>query len=104
MVRFFFIFFLPPLVLLSLHPLPYGREDQKKGGEANENNNNNQNKFVVWTYKRQAILIIFFAYLVVIPDYAKMSWSVRADAWDALEPLRDRVVKCLECARPSKRN
>jgi hypothetical protein len=41
----------------------------------------------------------FFAYLMtVIPDYAKMSWSVRADVWDALEPLRDRVVKCLECA------
>ncbi|KAI0286076.1 hypothetical protein BGY98DRAFT_944832 [Russula aff. rugulosa BPL654] len=32
----------------------------------------------------------------VIPDYAKMSWSVRADAWTALEPLRDRVVSCLE--------
>ena len=34
----------------------------------------------------------------VIPDYAKMSWSVRADVWDALEPLRERVVHCLECA------
>ncbi|KAI9510511.1 hypothetical protein F5148DRAFT_1335385 [Russula earlei] len=32
----------------------------------------------------------------VIPDYAKMSWSVRADARDALEPLRERVVRCLE--------
>lgn len=30
----------------------------------------------------------------VIPDYAKMSWSVRADAWAALEPLRERVVSC----------
>ncbi|KAH9992985.1 hypothetical protein BJV74DRAFT_795679 [Russula compacta] len=32
----------------------------------------------------------------VIPDYAKMSWSVRADVWDALESLRERVVHCLE--------
>lgn len=49
--------------------------------------------------KRQAILtFFFFAYSIVIPDYAKMSWSVRADTWDALEPLRDRVVKCLEYA------
>ncbi|KAI0299325.1 hypothetical protein BC826DRAFT_967166 [Russula brevipes] len=32
----------------------------------------------------------------VIPDYAKMSWSVRADAWGAVEPLRERVVRCLE--------
>jgi hypothetical protein len=37
--------------------------------------------------------------LIVIPDYAKMKWSVRADAWGALEPLRERVVKCLECVR-----
>lgn len=35
----------------------------------------------------------------VIPDYAKMSWSVRSDVWDTLEPLRERVVHCLECAR-----
>ena len=41
----------------------------------------------------------FFSVLTVIPDYAKMSWSVRADAWDTLEPLRDRVVHCFECAR-----
>ncbi|KAH9967481.1 hypothetical protein BC827DRAFT_1264286 [Russula dissimulans] len=32
----------------------------------------------------------------VIPDYAKMSWSVRADVWDAVEPLRERVVHCFE--------
>ncbi|KAH9990559.1 hypothetical protein BJV77DRAFT_1123289 [Russula vinacea] len=32
----------------------------------------------------------------VIPDYAKMTWSVRADAWGTLEPLRERVVNCLE--------
>ncbi|KAF8493198.1 hypothetical protein F5888DRAFT_1636684 [Russula emetica] len=32
----------------------------------------------------------------VIPDYAKMSWSVRADEWATLEPLRERVVSCLE--------
>ncbi|KAF8479564.1 amidohydrolase [Russula ochroleuca] len=32
----------------------------------------------------------------VIPDYAKMSWSVRADAWGAVEPLRERVMNCLE--------
>ena len=34
--------------------------------------------------------------LAVIPDYAKMSWSVRTQKWDALEPLRERVVRCLE--------
>ncbi|KAI0272347.1 hypothetical protein BC834DRAFT_343931 [Gloeopeniophorella convolvens] len=34
----------------------------------------------------------------VIPDYAKMSWSVRADARDTLDPLRVRVVRCLESA------
>ena len=28
-----------------------------------------------------------------------MSWSVRADAWAALEPLRERVVNCLEYVR-----
>ena len=36
-------------------------------------------------------------YTIVIPDYAKMTWSVRTDAWGALEPLRDRVVNCFEC-------
>jgi hypothetical protein len=49
----------------------------------------------------QATRIFFFffsflAYATVIPDYAKMSWSVRAEAWAALEPLRERVVSCLE--------
>lgn len=50
----------------------------------------------------QATLIFYFYYLAhaaVIPDYAKMSWSVRADAWPALEPLRERVVSCLEYVR-----
>jgi hypothetical protein len=28
-----------------------------------------------------------------------MTWSVRADAWGTLEPLRERVVNCLECVR-----
>ena len=37
--------------------------------------------------------------MIVIPDYAKMTWSVRADAWGTLEPLRERVVNCLECVR-----
>ncbi|KAH9975727.1 hypothetical protein BGW80DRAFT_1168819 [Lactifluus volemus] len=32
----------------------------------------------------------------VIPDYAKMSWSIRADTWDALVPLRERVLRCFE--------
>ena len=32
----------------------------------------------------------------VIPDYAKVSWSVRAETRDALEQLRERVVRCLE--------
>ncbi|KAI9440342.1 hypothetical protein H4582DRAFT_2055753 [Lactarius indigo] len=32
----------------------------------------------------------------IIPDYAKVSWSVRAETRDALEPLRERVVRCLE--------
>ncbi|KAH9004502.1 hypothetical protein EDB86DRAFT_1949946 [Lactarius hatsudake] len=32
----------------------------------------------------------------VIPDYAKVSWSVRAETRDALEKLRERVVRCLE--------
>lgn len=41
----------------------------------------------------------FLAHAIVIPDYAKMSWSVRADAWAALEPLRERVVSCLEYVR-----
>ena len=44
--------------------------------------------------------IFLFCVLTVIPDYAKMSWSVRADSWGMLEPLRDRVVRCFECARP----
>ncbi|KAI0046993.1 amidohydrolase [Auriscalpium vulgare] len=34
----------------------------------------------------------------VIPDYAKMSWIVRAGAWDEVEGLRDRVIRCLEAA------
>ena len=42
---------------------------------------------------------LLFYVLTVIPDYAKMSWSVRADAWDTLEALRDRVVHCFGCAR-----
>jgi hypothetical protein len=44
-------------------------------------------------------LFSFLAYATVIPDYAKMSWSVRAEAWAALEPLRERVVSCLEYVR-----
>jgi hypothetical protein len=34
--------------------------------------------------------------LAVIPDYAKMSLSVRTEKWDALVPLRERLVRCLE--------
>jgi hypothetical protein len=44
----------------------------------------------------------FFVYAIVIPDYAKMSWSVRADAWGAVEPLRERVMNCLEYVRAPK--
>jgi len=43
------------------------------------------------------LFYFFLVYTIVIPDYAKMSWSVRADAWAALEPLRERVISCLEC-------
>ncbi|KAN0129893.1 peptidase M20 domain containing protein [Lactarius tabidus] len=32
----------------------------------------------------------------VIPDYAKLSWLVRAETRDSLEQLRGRVVRCLE--------
>ncbi|KAI9464439.1 hypothetical protein BJY52DRAFT_1249053 [Lactarius psammicola] len=32
----------------------------------------------------------------VIPDYAKVSWSVRSETRDSLEQLRERVVRCLE--------
>lgn len=47
----------------------------------------------IYTYK---YYIRNFAHaILVIPDYAKMTWSVRADAWAALEPLRERVVSCL---------
>ena len=46
-----------------------------------------------------ADFFLFLAYAIVIPDCAKMSWSVRADAWAALEPLRERVVSCFECLR-----
>ncbi|KAA1469040.1 amidohydrolase [Dentipellis sp. KUC8613] len=34
----------------------------------------------------------------VIPDYAKMTWIVRAPTWAEVEVLRDRVVNCLEAA------
>ncbi|KAF8587929.1 amidohydrolase [Ramaria rubella] len=34
----------------------------------------------------------------IIPDYAKMSWIVRAPTWEETEVLRDRVIKCFEAA------
>ncbi|TFY65870.1 hypothetical protein EVG20_g5218 [Dentipellis fragilis] len=34
----------------------------------------------------------------VIPDYAKMTWIVRAPTWAEVEVLRDRVINCLEAA------
>lgn len=33
---------------------------------------------------------------LVIPDYAKMSWVIRAPTSADLLPLRERVVKCLQ--------
>ncbi|TFY78609.1 hypothetical protein EWM64_g5402, partial [Hericium alpestre] len=34
----------------------------------------------------------------VIPDYAKMTWIVRAPTWDEVDVLRTRVVNCLQAA------
>jgi len=79
---------------------PAGKR-KKKGGEARWEARLTEQKR---EGGRQGALQRNFAsvnFLTVIPDYAKMSWSVRADARDALEPLRDRVVHCLEYARLS---
>ena len=38
----------------------------------------------------------------VIPDYAKMTYIVRAPTWEETEVLRVRVTKCFEYAMPLK--
>ena len=35
-------------------------------------------------------------FLLVIPDYAKMHWIVRAPTWKEVEELRDRVINCFK--------
>lgn len=35
--------------------------------------------------------------IIVIPDYAKMRWIVRAPTWPELVILQDRLTACLEC-------
>ncbi|KIJ55711.1 hypothetical protein M422DRAFT_151213 [Sphaerobolus stellatus SS14] len=34
----------------------------------------------------------------IIPDYAKMTWMVRAPTWKEVEELRDRVINCFKGA------
>lgn len=69
------------------------KKTTKRGRERNVRVTSDANFF--------SFFLSLFSVSTVIPDYAKMSWSVRADAWDTLEPLRDRVVHCFECARRS---
>lgn len=49
----------------------------------------------VWELSRTKLTDADTLFLV-IPDYAKMSWIVRAPTSADLLPLRERVVKCLE--------
>lgn len=37
---------------------------------------------------------------LVIPDYAKLRYIVRAPTWKEVKTLRQRVIACFECDRP----
>jgi hypothetical protein len=42
------------------------------------------------------LAIIYISLWLVIPDYAKMNWNIRAPSWAKVQKLQGRVMNCLE--------